>query len=459
MGGLFSSTTSGGADSSNPSTSSSKLATRDVVAALKTLPASSTKDLIFHLGVELEELDDIERQYRGDVKDQKRHFIDKWIENDVNASWNKLAVGLKKIDKKSLAHIIRLKHSSKDRDVNEDDIDGDAKQTTPVDQLKPVTMQEVTEIATLAKTEPEMTAVPQLRTASPVPIIPPGSPSSSAHSNNPSPTHLYPGCLTLETAPRTKPSTAQLPPTISQDKVDAVRASIKHFKEEFTKLMCGIYLFLSEAVKGDSSFLGLFRVVLLALPISKKPIHRPFFKGKGRAILKATDIDELWTLLNCYCDYKNYEIIMYIIEQYIEKHATLMQNMMEYHASSVSFEKSTTVDVYLCAIKIERDSKVYRGFFQMVLRLNKSAWECTLYEIRQLKESIAESADIHSYGVYIDEPRSGSVVIVLRVPPSFLRLVTTIMTPELQQVHQLTNVTMLSPRGRYIKLNQVGIYV
>ena len=436
MGGLFSSNSSEAAD--HPPTSSSKLTTRDVVTALKTLPVSSTKELMFHLGVDLTDLDDIERQYNSDVKDQKRHFIDKWIEIDENASWDKLAVGLKKIDRRTLAYIIHSKHSSEYRETD-DDIESNAKQYSPV-QLKPVPMlvwparPPRAERAILNESAPETMAAP-------VPI-PPASPS--IHSRlQPSPT--------LKADPTPTNSSAQSP-TVNQDKVAAVRASIKHFKEEFTKLMCGIYIFLSEAVKGESSFLGMFRVVLLALPVSKKPIHRPFFLGKEKAILNAANIDELWAILNSYCDYKNYEIIMYIIEKYVKQEGTLMQSMIDYRNSFVKFETSTTVDIYLCAIKIDRDSKLYRGFCRMVLKINKPACECTLHEIRQLKESIAESADIYSYGVYIDEPHSGSVVVVLRIPPSFFKLVTTIMTPEFQQAHNLTNVTVLS---KYLKLKQV----
>ena len=451
MGGLFSSNSSEAAD--HPPTSSSKLTTRDVVTALKTLAVSSTKELMFHLGVDLTDLDDIERQYNSDVKDQKRHFIDKWIEIDENASWDKLAVGLKKIDRKTLAYIIHSKHSSEYRETD-DDIESNAKQYSPV-QLKPVPMlvwparPPRAERAILNESAPEMAAAPETM-AAPVPI-PPASPS--IHSDL-SQTRLQPS-PTLVTAPptdSTPTNSSAKSPTVNQDKVAAVRASIKHFKEEFTKLMCGIYIFLSEAVTRESSFLGMFRVVLLALPVSKKPIHRPFFLGKEKAILNAANIDELWAILNCYCDYKNYEIIMYIIEKYVKQEGILMQSMIDYHDSFVKFETSTTVDIYLCAIKIDRDSKLYRGFCRMVLKINKPACECTLHEIRQLKESIAESADIYSYGVYIDEPHSGSVVVVLRIPQSFLKLVTTIMTLEFQQAHNLTNVTVLS---KYLKLKQV----
>lgn len=64
--------------------------------------------------------------------------------------------------------------------------------------------------------------------------------------------------------------------------------------------------------------------------------------------------------------------------------------MTTYRDSLLSFEKTTTVDVYLCAISAQ--GRIWAGFIRMAMCLNKLPAECTLYEIRILKESLEKAA-------------------------------------------------------------------
>ena len=75
--------------------------------------------------------------------------------------------------------------------------------------------------------------------------------------------------------------------------------------------------------------------------------------------------------------------------------------MLSYRNSLIVLEKVTTVDVYLHAISAPPGGKIYAGFMRMMMKINKPASECTLHEIRELKESIEEEADLESYAVYV----------------------------------------------------------
>ena len=79
----------------------SRPSVRDVVKALKTLSVEKTRNLVFHLGVPPNAMDDIEKEYSGDTRKQK--FIEKWLDTDTNASWEKLVSGLREIDMPVLA--------------------------------------------------------------------------------------------------------------------------------------------------------------------------------------------------------------------------------------------------------------------------------------------------------------------------------------------------------------------
>ena len=67
------------------------------------LTVEETRDLVFQVGVPLNLLDGI-ANYRGE--NQKQHYVQKWLDMDTDASWDKLVAGLRKIDKNSLANEI-----------------------------------------------------------------------------------------------------------------------------------------------------------------------------------------------------------------------------------------------------------------------------------------------------------------------------------------------------------------
>ena len=83
-----------------------------------------------------------------------------------------------------------------------------------------------------------------------------------------------------------------------------------------------------------------------------------------------------------------------------------------------------------------------KGFAEMVLKINKSIYVCTLHEIRQLKEAIASNASLHSYSMYIENPGEGSVSVGLCIPRGCRWWVACVMTAEFRETHHLTEVTI-----------------
>ena len=159
-------------------------------------------------------------------------------------------------------------------------------------------------------------------------------------------------------------------------------------------------------------------------------------------IFNARNIEWIFAILCCYCNYSNYDIILHLIKRFCS--VSLKRRMQKYCDSFETFEEATTVDIYLCAISASPESKVYRAFSRMVMTIDKPASECTLHEVRQLKELLAESTDIHSYCAYIKCTTTSSVLVVLRIPLSCVVWVGVgvAVTPDLMQAHHLTDVSI-----------------
>ena len=371
---------------------SMKLSPQNVVTVLHTLTMEQTKVLVFHLGVSLNVLDDITQQYSG--SDRKIHSIQAWLDRDTHASWEKLVSGLKMT-------VVAKRVES-----------------TFVPQVEvPVTV--CTSVPVSSASVPPVQAV-----SSPAPL-------ETSHVT-PVPAALVPASV----HPAVNPSQ---PPAVSTERVAGVKAAIEQLEDEFADIKAETCSSLSKKENHDPEFLDRFRDHLLELPVAKKAIHVKFFDKNEDEIFSAKNIKRLFTIISRYCNYSNYEIILHLIKKFCE--AALKSRMLHYRHSLIKFEKVTTIDIYRLAIPAHRD-EVLEAFSKVVAKLQKRASVCTLYEVRQMNEALVEKGDLHSYSVYVESVSEGSVLVVLRIPPSCTGLVRTAITPNFARVHHLTEVTV-----------------
>ena len=349
----------------------------DVCNAVKPLTMEQVRELVFKMGVPLNILDDIVQLFNGE--NRKQHFVQKWLDMFPDASWEKLVAGLRNINMNSLATEIESIHLRR----------------ATVTCKGFVTMETTT------------TAGPMSATPAPADPLTP-------HDNY---------SVSLVTSPFEK-------------KVELVRNEIDQLEEEFSDIKSDARESLSERESRDQKFLSKFRDHLLDLPCTKKQVHVQFFVRNEKEILESDTIQKLFIILGRHCNYTNYEIILHIVKRFCKE---LTQRMLSYRDSLIVFEKATTVDVYLCAISAPPSGKISAGFMKMTMKINKPASECTLHEIRELKESIEEEAALESYAVYIDTPKTGSVCVRLCFPEEVGWMVGVVLTPEFRQKYLLSS--------------------
>ena len=379
---------------------SSNLSTWDVSNAIERLNVEETRELFFQLKVPLKALDDIASQYH-DAENRKQHFVQKWLDMNEDASWAKLVAGLRRINMNSLATDIESVHLSR---------------------------------------------VPSSGSVSHVPssaLCPPPEAGPPAHLE----TASTPADLPTP-PPYPSPSSSSLITASFTQRVEVATASIERLEKEFSDNKFDAKVSLSEIETRDKAFAHRFREHLLDLPVTKKQVHVHFFVKNEKEILAADTIEKVFSILRRHCNYRNYEIILHIVKRFCKEE--LKQRMLSYRDSLTAFEKTTTVDVYLCAISARPDGAISAGFVNMTMKMNKAPSECTLHEIRELKESIDEEASLESYAMYIDCPVEGSVCVGLRVPERVGWMVGVVLTPDFRQKH-LSEVTVRTWRGESVK--------
>ena len=379
---------------------STELSTLDVVTAIQRLSMEKTRELVFNLGVQDYVLDNIDIQYGGTTRNIK--YVEAWLGRDTDARWGKLVSGLRGIGMHVLAKEVESTYISKGEEA-----------AVPTTSPAPL----------ISATPP-----PQLSVDTPAQLETAPLPATVAVTTAPLQLHL--------TAVNPNRSTV-----VNMERVAEVKAAIKKFKDEFFELKFDAQMSLSEKETKDVKFIVRFREYLLELSVSERAIHVKFFYQHKLDIRKAVNVEMIFDILREYCTYFNYDIILHLVEKFCD--AALKKRMLDYRDSLESFEKATNIDIFLRAVSTHQEGAVYQAFSRMVARINKPASECTLHEVRQLKESLARDAYVHPYSVFIDEGMAeSSVLVVLRIPPSCVVWVGVAMTLDFMQAHHLTEVSI-----------------
>ena len=347
--------------------------------ALKTLNDEQSKELFFQLDVPLHLLDGIEGSHKGNMR--KIHYVQAWFDQEVETSWEKIVAGLKLIGMKALAETLATQQCLG---------------RTP--------------------TSAAVNLTPDL----------PSSPATAPEASGPQTSGSSPS------DPSLSPVARSLSPSSPSDRVSQVRAEIDRLSDTFSDLMSDTRDEMCTRESVDPAFLNRFRDRLLDLPVTKKAPHAKFFDKRLDDFLNA-DTRKIFAILRRYCNYRNYAVLQEVVRNFCR--AVLKQRMQEFCKSLEKFEKGTAVDIYLNAIKASDVLKT--SFTKMTVKINKPASECTLHEVRKLKEAIAERASLHSYSVYIEEESVGSVQLELGFPASCVGWILGVFTPDFLATHLL----------------------
>ena len=418
----------------------------NVVNALQNLTLDQTKNLALQLGVQLSVLIDIENEQRGETR--KAHYIQAWLDIDTEANWEKIIAALKQIRLDAIAAHVTSQYLPK----AQESISEGQSNLTPFPAPVPVALaQDITSDPTPPQVQAPQSGVPATDTppdkVAQQPITPDIDPKStpddplqptipqvgsefeSPSENNPQP----------EVDPESHLDDAPQPiiPEVDPEKIAHVKATIEHLEDRFSDVMSDACHELRKKESLDAQFFSKFCDKLLLLPVAKKRIHVKFFRESEDDIIEAKNVRKIFAILSRYCDYRNYEVLLHLVNKFCE--ATKC-SMMKYCSEIESFELATTIDIYLVATS--GDKRHSDAFSQMVVKMDKQPSMCSLHELRKFAEALADVSSLVRYSLFIQAIGPGSVVMELRFPPSAVGWVLAAMTPDFLHTHHLIEVTV-----------------
>ena len=353
---------------------STTLSTKEVLKALNTLTWQDTKHLAILLEVSVPDLNGIDNDYSGE--ERKVQAIEFWLNNDINASWEKLVAALREIKKAVLAEQIARKHVPKPTLL---DTGGALSVTTEV------------------ISSPATSQLPKV-------------------SNQP--------CLSPAL------------PTLNSIKVLEVKELIAELEKKYLSIVSNFRSAMSQKEEEDPAFVEMFQDALLCLPVSLKATHQRFFTEREDEILAAKTSKKLIAILSRYWSYNNCGILRHIIATFGDD--KLKELMRTYEAELEAFEMGAMLDIFIMA-STDSD-EIPPEYVDIALKIQKDVSTCTVHEVRRFSESVAKRAAIRNHSIYIGRISISSVCVLLGFHPAVLPLVLAALTCDFLQERLIEDV-------------------
>ena len=209
-------------------------------------------------------------------------------------------------------------------------------------------------------------------------------------------------------------------------------------QDNFISVVTATKIHFSEKEMKSSMFLNRLRITLTTLRLSAKFKRLLFLRKKKKAIERTKGVCEIFYLLEDYWNWSDYDLLQKLITDFGDE--TLQQKMTMYLTQLENFEKNTSVLEFKRVVK--RKQKCPYDFTRIVIKLKKDSSECTMHEVRKLKEAAASESAIEAYALHILDIHASSVVVTLAFPRDTLELLPPVLSNHFLATYHITSVTI-----------------
>ena len=277
--------------------SSSVLSLKNLTNALNKV--DDWEGLGIQLDIEYNELQKIFKD-RSSTEARKRAMLQFWLNNDPKPSWQTLCYSLENMGLKRIAEEIKTSTQCEDEPL----------------QVATVTTQSVNDTtadppSTQPTDQPEQTLTPQSEHVTTVALDPPSTPPTN-----------QPGQTTTMRVRKVQQEIA----TLVDKYDDLVAKTVENF---------------SERQEDSPNFCRKLRISIAVLPTSLKYQHSYFLDHHSSKIGKATTVEEIFSILNSYCDFLNCSLLAHIISKFGDEE--LQKQLSNYMEALQEFRSRTKI--------------------------------------------------------------------------------------------------------------------
>ena len=331
------------------------------------------------LGIQLDiDYHDLQKIFKGHstTEECKRTMLQFWLDSDTKASWKTLLSALHELKLNRVVEEIKSKY----------------------------------QIPTSTTSEAELRLVPTV----------------TAQSEN---------CATAG-PPSTRPTDG--PEETIADGVEKVQVEIATLVNQYDDLVAKAVEMFSERQEYVPNFFRKLRISVAILPTSLKYQHKYFLMHHSPQIAKATTVEEIFSILNSYCNFLNCSLLSHIISKFGDE--GLQKQLNSYTTALQAFRSQTKITDFLKTCT--GNSKIPPEFVALKTRMGSQWQHCTLEDAEEYRKSLAQNSSLASYALYFVEGVPGSIYLVWGVPNHAIKYIATTMNSAFLQQNCIEEVSI-----------------
>ena len=187
-----------------------------------------------------------------------------------------------------------------------------------------------------------------------------------------------------------------------------VEDQVQYFEKKFHSLKDKSYQEVSRQME-PSDFI--FRVIV---PTQ----HRSFIEEKLSNISPLVTFENIWSILNWYWDFLNYEFLEHVIETFGSED---LKQQMRHYVEELSSFKQTTRLCDLCDF-IKHDGPPEHTLKNVVVKMQLKWYQCTLQDVESFKNALVDIFSLKVYDILFQKAEGEDVCITWLTSPSIATL-------------------------------------
>ena len=221
--------------------------------------------------------------------------------------------------------------------------------------------------------------------------------------------------------------------------VSVVRQEKDMLVSMYDKLVANTAERFSENQETSPNFLRKLRTSVAVLPTSLKYQHNYFLEQHSSRIAKTTTVEEIFSILNSYWNFLNCSLLAHIIDKFGDEDLT--KELSAYTTALKEFRSRTKIADFskTCA---HESSEIPPEFVELRMRMGPNWEHCTLEDIEEHRQSLAQNSSLADYAIYFMAGFPGSIYLLWSVPDHAVGFLAITMDQQFCNRHGIEEMTI-----------------
>ena len=219
----------------------------------------------------------------------------------------------------------------------------------------------------------------------------------------------------------------------------------------YDKLVENAVVTFSRQQEHSPEFFCRLRAAVAVLPTSLKYQHQYFFDRHCPQVAKATTVEEIFSILNMYCDFLNCGLLAHIIEKFGDK--SLKRELSNYTTALKEFCLRTKITDFIKTYG--QTLKVPPGFVTVKMKMGIKWESSTLEDVEEYRKSVALDSALAGYTIYVNGGVSQSIYLLWSVPHHAVHFLSVAIDLQFCHRHHIQEVTIDEEDLRMYKLRHI----